>query len=88
MGRPFWLLATEVMVMVKTLGDANSQRRRAREDCNVNGDHLQRKMEWIQGDTERNYSQAEYGKNALATEVMMKILRAMLIQGDTDSRRH
>jgi hypothetical protein len=40
-----------VMVMVKTLGDANSQRRRAREDCNVNGDHLQRKMEWIQGDT-------------------------------------
>jgi hypothetical protein len=65
MGRPFWLLATEVMVMVKTLGDANSQRRRAREDCNVNGDHLQRKMEWIQGDTERNYSQAEYGKNVL-----------------------
>jgi hypothetical protein len=65
MGRPFWLLATEVMVMVKTLGDANSQRRRAREDCNVNGDHLQRKMEWIQGDTERNYSQTEYGKTLL-----------------------
>jgi hypothetical protein len=87
MGRPFWLLATEVMVMVKTLGDANSQRRRAREDCNVNGDHLQRKMEWIQGDTERNYSQAEYGKNVLVVGDRGDDENPQLIQGDVDSRR-
>jgi hypothetical protein len=30
----------------------------------VNGDHLER-MESIQEDTERDYSQTEYGKNAL-----------------------
>jgi hypothetical protein len=31
----------------------------------VNGNHLQGMMKWIQEDAERDYSQAEYGKNAL-----------------------
>jgi hypothetical protein len=31
----------------------------------VNGDHLQGMMVWIQEDTDRDYSQTEYGKNTL-----------------------
>jgi hypothetical protein len=51
--------------MAKILRDTNSRRRRARDDHLVNGDHLQGMMEWIENDTERYYSQTEYGMNAL-----------------------
>jgi hypothetical protein len=58
MGRTFLWLAT-----VKILGDADSRRPCAREHRVVNGDHLPGMMVWIQEDTERDYSQTEYGKN-------------------------
>jgi hypothetical protein len=69
MGRTFLWLAT-----VKILGDADSRRPCARQHRVVNGDHLQGMMVWIQEDTERDYSQREYGKN-------------VVVVGDADSRR-
>jgi hypothetical protein len=59
MGRTLQCLATEMIE--KLLGDIDSRRRCAR----VNGDHLQGIMVWIQENTERDYSQRKYGKNAL-----------------------
>jgi hypothetical protein len=43
----------------------------------------QGKIAWIQEDTERDYSQTEYGKNALVGDGgNRENPRAMLIQGD------
>ena len=51
--------------MAKILRDTNSRQEHARDDHLVNGDHLQGMMEWIENDTERDYSQREDGKTAL-----------------------
>jgi hypothetical protein len=53
MGRTLLWLATEIMV--KFSSDAEGVKWRG----------FGRELEWIQEDTERDYSQREYGKNAL-----------------------
>ena len=78
MGRTLWWLATEMME--KILGDS---RRRWCGLERINSDHLHGMMVWIQEDTERDYSQTEYGKNALVGDGgNRENPRAMLIQGD------
>jgi hypothetical protein len=74
MGRTLWWLATEVMV--KILHDANSRQR-----CTRDGFEKVESNDW-RGKIARgfrripsNYGETEYGKNALVTEVMVKILR-------------
>jgi hypothetical protein len=79
MGRMLWWLAMEVMV--KILGDANSRRQCTRDrfekiESNDWRGKIARGFRRIQS----NYGQTEYGKNALATEVMVKILRRQRFQ--------
>jgi hypothetical protein len=67
MGRMFWCLATEVMV--KILRRCFSTRRCVRKIKWI-GERVERNnwlgmMVWIQEDTERDYSQREYGKTIL-----------------------
>jgi hypothetical protein len=58
MGRTLWWLATEVIVKIL-------RRCRLYGFERINGDHLRGTMVWIQEDTERDYSQIEYGTNSL-----------------------
>jgi hypothetical protein len=74
MGRTLWWLAMEVMV--KILGDANSRRRCTRDGFEkVESNDWRGKIAHGFRRIQSNYSQTEYGKNALATEVIVKILR-------------
>jgi hypothetical protein len=47
----------------------------------VEADNLRETMTWTQGDTERGYSQTEWGKNALAEG-----MRTHVASGAADSR--
>jgi hypothetical protein len=63
--------------------DGDSRRRRCGFE-RINSDHLQGTMVWVQEDTERDYSQTEYGKNVLVVGNRGDDENP---QGDADSRR-
>jgi hypothetical protein len=86
MGRMFWYLVTEVMV--KILWQCFSTRRCIRKIKSIGGrverNNWRGMMAWIQEDTERDYSQREYGKSilVLGDGGDGENSPAMLIQGD------